>query len=169
MQTLSHLVCETEPTVLSIHRRTMAFFCGGIMPKIKHECKICSKIFYAYKSSNRKFCSIKCVGINNSLIKTGFNKGMIPWNKGKKFLRFCGNNHPNWKGGRYQDAKGYIVIRIDGKRMFEHRFIMEKELKRNLFPEEIVHHLNEIKNDNRIENLIVVSVRDHFRLYHSKK
>jgi hypothetical protein len=45
----------------------------------------------------------------------------------------------------------------------EHRLVMENKLNRVLDPEEVVHHLNGNKSDNRVENLEVCSRGDHTR------
>jgi hypothetical protein len=58
---------------------------------------------------------------------------------------------------------GYRKIYIDGEQVWEHRYLMEQYLGRKLkpFPEEVIHHINGDRLDNRIENLQVVSQSIH--------
>lgn len=67
---------------------------------------------------------------------------------------------------------------IDG-RVFEHRLVAEQYLlnddnsieingKRYLKPEFIVHHIDENKKNNDVNNLIVMTEREH-RILHNKK
>lgn len=67
-----------------------------------------------------------------------------------------GKNNPNYKGGRYVCGGGYIMLNINGKKIKEHRYIMEQFLKRALKPYELIHHRNAIKTDNRLENLEII-------------
>jgi hypothetical protein len=59
----------------------------------------------------------------------------------------------------------YIRITIDGKRQLQHRYIMEQHLGRELHKNEVVHHINENKHDNRLENLQLLSRSDHAKLH----
>ena len=85
-----------------------------------------------------------------------------------KRLSLHGKEHLRWKGGRAEDGHGYVLITIEKNDFFypmvnshgyilEHRYIVAKKLKRLLENWEVVHHLNGIKNDNRIENLELVN------------
>lgn len=52
-------------------------------------------------------------------------------------------------------SNGYISINIDGRWIKEHKFVVENFLKRSLNKNEVIHHINGIKSDNRIENLML--------------
>ena len=77
-----------------------------------------------------------------------------------------GVNASNWKNGKV-NHNGYIRIYCPNhpnqinSYVFEHRLIMEIKIKRYLEKNEVVHHLNGIKNDNIIENLVLLSKKMH--------
>ncbi len=97
---------------------------------------------------------------------------------------FQGNpeRHPNWKGGKFVDAKsGYVFVKLQPDNFFypmcqwngvvrEHRLVVAKALGRCLLPWEVVHHKgtkcpkgsNENRSDNRYpENLKLVASQRH--------
>jgi DNA invertase Pin-like site-specific DNA recombinase len=57
----------------------------------------------------------------------------------------------------------YKAIKVNGKKMDEHRYIMEQYLGRELTRDEVVHHKDGDKSNNDIENLELMRLSEHSR------
>jgi hypothetical protein len=61
---------------------------------------------------------------------------------------------------------GYVEVKCgrDGKRVYEHRLVMEQKLGRTLRPGEVVHHIDADRANNDPDNLMVfASNGEHLR------
>lgn len=150
---------------------------------MEKKCLMCGVLFSkpAWCSWNtwevRKYCSVPCT--NKSFIgkpntsKTKFKKGLKPWNDGIE-SPVRREKHGMWKGGRIK-RKGYIFLHRPDHPLCdslgyvrEHRLVMEEHLGRFLEPKEVVHHVNEIKDDNRLENLELFADNGKHTAHHLK-
>jgi len=57
------------------------------------------------------------------------------------------------------------LINRGGKKVRESRWLMEQGLGRKLLPREQVHHINGNPLDNKMDNLVVLDVKEHMNLH----
>lgn len=76
--------------------------------------------------------------------------------------------------GRKRSPRGYVLLCIKSHPksdvlgyVFEHRVMMELKIGRYLKTGEVVHHKNEVKHDNRLSNLGLMSHGTHTTLHHT--
>lgn len=74
--------------------------------------------------------------------------------------------------GSLVNSRNEYVLVFDKKRrrhVLEHRLIVENSIGRLLKSEEHIHHKNRIKKDNRLENLEIVSCKQHIAYHYPNK
>lgn len=140
-------------------------------------CRICQKPFFISPSRikyNKKYCSNSCK-----------NKGQLGLHRGKEIQKGqhlsprtqfkIGQPCPNFKGG-HKSKTGYFYIWKPNHPSAEKKgyinrsiLVIEEKIGRFLTDNERVHHINEIKDDDRPENLEVLTEKEHKSLHAHKR
>lgn len=103
--------------------------------------RICILCEHPYRAchSEQKYCSPQCSAEAHTGPANPFYKGHPPLTL----------------------SNGYRLIWVKGRRILEHRHVMEQYLGRPLTPNENVHHRDGNKANNAIANLEVMTARNH--------
>lgn len=97
--------------------------------------------------------------------KGQFLKGEMPWNKGLQM------RSSQWNGGETVNNQGRIMViigyRKDGTAVYRQRsrIVMEKLLGRPLKRFEIVHHIDEDKSNDSVDNLMLLTSKEHNNIH----
>lgn len=101
---------------------------------------------------------------------SSFHKGKVVSLETKR--KISESRKMNGSGHKKMRDDGYVAVyypshpmsRKDGYVM-EHRLIMEAHIGRFIERNEVVHHINHIRSDNRLENLQLMSFQEHAGLH----
>jgi len=141
--------------------------------------RFCSKSCYnKFRHENRKFTKCICDFCGKEFLKRISEIRRSKHNycsaecSNKRFLN--PENNPRWNNGRRTYNNYYALLRKNHPNadhagyVYEHRLVMEERLGRYLTKEEVVHHINENKKDNRIKNLMLFANDTLHKNYHKK-
>ena len=84
----------------------------------------------------------------------------------------CDYNGMNGYGHTKKHCGGYVLVYVpkhpnahkDGYVMF-HTVLIERAIGRYLNPNEVVHHINHDRSDNRLENLCLMDKKEHMKMH----
>ena len=84
-------------------------------------------------------------------------------------------HHHNWRGGRSRTQHGYILLRMPSHPramrhgcVYEHILVAERALGHALPTKACVHHVNEVRTDNRRCNLVICEDVGYHKLLHRR-
>lgn len=85
-------------------------------------------------------------------------------------LVYCpGHPFPHDKTNKCTRVFKHRLVIEENYQLFDAKYFIEIEGKFYLRPEYVVHHINEIRDDNRLENLQILTVSEHIKLHNLRK
>jgi len=145
--------------------------------KIQIKCDWCGKLIERYPSQIKRhnFCSKKCLsefsardlnpeGYAGLKDYSSMSRNMREMNAAMNPTRMTENTRRRVRIARLGTGKGQGYTKVYGAAA--HRVAAEKKLGRKLSPEEVVHHIDGKKKNNRPENLMVFPSQAEHAAWH---
>ena len=111
------------------------------------------------------------ISLNNARYWLGKKRSKETIEKVSKTLtgKYVGDKSCHFNNGFsfFKGKKRWIVVCRDKTKVPYSRIVMEDYLGRSLTKDEVVHHINETKDDDRIENLQLTTLSKHTSFHHS--
>ena len=65
---------------------------------------------------------------------------------------------------KYANINGHTLSNKSNK-VYEHIYVMCKHINRNLYPNEVVHHKDRDRSNNKLDNLLLLTQSEHMKLH----
>lgn len=143
--------CSKKCKLLSHQKRVRERRKSGLNSRYKFKCLFCKKDFFGY-DLKQKYCSLECA---QNARKKYLNIPDCLENSHRKIDKNIGYVRIYAPMHKEANTWGYV---------YEHRLIAENKINRELLPNEIVHHKNGLRWDNRLENLEIMTKYEHGKI-----
>lgn len=150
--------------------------CGKPVWRKNARCHRCAAIFVWQQGHPAKPAS-RCVDCNKPVSKDAKRcyRCNLQWLHATVNTRATGENNVNWKGDKTMSSSGYVLLYKPehpragkGHRVLEHIVVWEEANGKSLPAGWIIHHLNGIKTDNRLKNLVALPSKKHYLVLEAK-
>jgi hypothetical protein len=148
--------------------------CRALADRQEKVCQNCGVTFWKRgRMSGRMFCSPKCANEGARIAPILCAECGTSFRRGKPSNRFCSRTcsakaNARKRPGQLRNPAGYILEwnpphpnAAKSGYVMQHRRVMAEVMGRPLTKDEVVDHINGVKDDNRPENLRVLTAPQH--------